>query len=87
MDYKAGEKGIYKGTVEIAGRSYGLMEKENKEGILIPAQLLKSREKGELMKIERHTKANGREELKAVQPKVKARERAHARELDQGISY
>ena len=87
MDYKAGEQGIYKGTVEIAGRSYGLMEKENKEGRLIPAQQLKSREKGELMKIEQHTKANGREELKAVQPKVQAREKAHEREMDQGISY
>jgi len=87
MNYKAGEQGIYRGTVEIAGRSYGIMEKENKEGRLIPAQQLNSREKGELMKIEQHTKANGREELKAVQPKVQERQKAQERDMDQGISY
>lgn len=80
---KEGEKGIYRGAYEIAGRSYGLLEKEDGTAKLIPAQQLESRERGHPMHIEKHTRYDGKEQLKAVQEHVRARERDN----DLGLSY
>jgi len=80
---KEGEKGIYRGAYEIAGRSYGLLEKEDGSAKLIPAQQLESRERGHPMHIEKHTRYDGKEQLKAVQGHVRARERDN----DLGLSY
>jgi hypothetical protein len=78
-----GEKGIYRGVYEVAGRSYGLMEKEDGTAKLIPAQHLESRERGHPMHIEKHTRSDGKEQFKGVQAHVRARERDN----DLGLSY
>ena len=78
-----GERGIYRGAYEIAGRSYGLMEKADGTAKLIPAQHLESRERGQPMHIEKHTRSDGKEQFKGVQAHVRARERDN----DLGLSY
>ncbi len=83
MELQEGEQGIYKGTYEVAGRSYGLMEKNDGTAKLIPAQHLESRERGHPMHIEKHHRHDGKEQLKGVQSHVRARERDN----DLGLSY
>jgi hypothetical protein len=83
MELQEGEEGIYRGTYEVAGRSYGLMEKDDGTAKLIPAQQLESRERGHPMHIEKHTRHDGKELLKGVQHHVRERERDN----DLGLSY
>lgn len=83
MELQEGERGIYKGTYEVAGRSYGLMEKNDGTAKLIPAQHLESRERGHPMHIEKYNRHDGKELLKGVQSHVRARERDN----DLGLSY
>ena len=83
MELQEGEQGIYRGTYEVAGRSYGLMEKDDGTAKLIPAQQLESRERGHPMHIEKHTRYDGKELLKGVQHHVRERERDN----DLGLSY
>lgn len=80
MELQAGEKGIYRGTYEIAGRSYGLIEKEAGQAKLIPAQQLQSREIGKEMQVQSHHRHSGKEELRGVQPHIKEMERQKTRE-------
>jgi hypothetical protein len=75
MELKEGEQGLYRGIHEVAGRSYGLMEKDDGTAKLIPAQQLESRERGHPMHIEKHTRRDGKEQLKGVQHHVRERER------------
>jgi hypothetical protein len=81
MELKEGERGIYRGTHEVAGRSYGLMEKDDGTAKLIPAQQLESRERGHPMHIEKHTRHDGKEQLKGVQSHVRTRERDNGLDL------
>jgi len=81
MTPKEGDKGIYRGTVEVAGRKYGILEQEHGNAKLIRADLLDSREKGKLMVIEKQEKYRDKEIFKAIQPEVRDRSR------DRGMSY
>jgi Ti-type conjugative transfer relaxase TraA len=91
MDLQAGEKGIYRGTYEIAGRSYGLIEKEEGQAKLILAERLQSREIGKEMQVQSHQRPSGKEELRGVQPHLKEMERQKTREPsrdnDLGLSF
>ena len=87
MELQPGEQGTYKGCYEIAGRSYGLMEKGDGTAKLIPAQQLESREKDRPMHIEAHTRPDGKEQLKGVQHHVREREKEQERDNDRGLSY
>ena len=82
MNTKEGDKGIYRGTVEVAGRKYGILEQEHGNAKLIRADLMDSREKGKLMVIEKQQKSWSKEiTFKAIQPEVRERSR------DRGMSY
>jgi Ti-type conjugative transfer relaxase TraA len=81
MELQEGEEGIYRGTYEVAGRSYGLMEKDDGTAKLIPAQELESRERGHPMHIEKYTRRDGKELLKGVQHHVRERDRDQGLEL------
>lgn len=81
MDVRAGDKGIYRGTAEIAGRKYGILEQDNGSAKLIRADLLESREKDKKMVIEKEKNYKGAEIVKAIQPEVRERSR------DRGMSY
>ncbi len=80
LEFEEGESGIYRGIFEVAGRSYGLMDKQNGEAKLIPAQFLATREKGEMMRVEKQMR-QGKEQLKAIQPRVNAREQDRGLDL------
>jgi len=82
MTLEEGEIGTYRGLVEVAGRRYGVMEKENGEGRLIASEDLETRKKGESMMIEKQTNYRGREMLKAVQPEVREQERERSKGFD-----
>ena len=81
MTPKEGDKGIYRGTVEVAGRKYGILEQEHGNAKLIRADLMDSREKGKMMVIEKQEKYRDKEIFKAIQPEVRERSRGR------GISY
>ena len=90
MDLQEGTFGTYRGTYEVAGRAFGLLETKNGEGKLIPAQQLESREKGESMFLANVMKQNGREEIRGVQPKQlleKIKTLQKQQEQDLGLSY
>lgn len=81
MHPQAGDKGIYRGTVEVAGRKYGVLEQEQGSAKLIRADLMDSREKGKMMVIEKQEKYRGQAIMKAIQPEVRERSR------DRGMDY
>lgn len=81
MDLKAGDKGIYRGMVEVANRKYGIME-QNGSAKLVAADHLESQKKGKEMVIEKQTNYKGYETLKGIQPEVRSLERSR----DFGIS-
>lgn len=84
VDLKEGDRGIYRGLVEVAGRYYGLMEQKSQRAKLIPAAQLESRQQGKDMVIEKQVGYKGREQLKGVQPQVRERNRSRERGLDIG---
>lgn len=84
MALNEGDKGLYRGQVEIAGRRYGIMEQEQGEVKLIAAAHLGSRQKGKAMVIEKHTNDKGQEKLKGIQPEVRERQRSRDRGMDYG---
>ena len=84
MELKEGEQGIYRGTVEIANRRYGIMEQENQSAKLIAADHLESRQKDKEMVIEKQIDYKGHEKLKGIQPEVRERERSRDRGLEIG---
>jgi Ti-type conjugative transfer relaxase TraA len=81
---KVGDQGIYRGTVEVAGRRYGIIEQDNKTAKLIRADLVESKEKGKAMVIESQKNIRGYETIKAIQPEVRERSRSQGREIDFG---
>lgn len=70
MKANDGERGIYQGSVKIAGNQYGFIKQDEKNGLLIPVDRFDSRELGEKTVIELKTNSAGRNELKAIQPNV-----------------
>ena len=84
MDIQEGDRGVYRGMVEIAGRRYGVLEQEQGRAKLIGADQLESQQKDKAMMIERHTNYRGQEKLKAFQPEVRQRERSRDRGIDYG---
>ncbi len=76
LDLKEGDRGIYRGLVEIAGRRYGVLEQGPGRAKLIGAEQLESRQKGQAMVIEKGTNYRGQEKLTAFQPAVRQRERS-----------
>jgi len=72
-ELKEGDRGIYRGNIEIAGRQYGVIEQENKQGKLIHVYKLESQKKGEEMVIERKMRLEGKDIFKGHQPAVRER--------------
>ncbi len=67
MQLQAGEKGVYRGMHEVAGRSYGLIEKADGTAKLIPARHLECREKGKTVQIEKRCFGIAKEIFKGVE--------------------
>jgi len=84
LDIQEGDRGVYRGMVEIAGRRYGVLEQEQGRAKLIGADRLESRQKNKAMVIEKHVNYRGQEKLKAFQPEVRQRERLRDRGIDYG---
>lgn len=84
LDIQEGDRGVYRGMVEIAGRRYGVLEQEQGRAKLIEASQLESRQKDKAMMIEKHKNFHGQEKLKAFQPEVRQRERSRDRGIDYG---
>lgn len=84
LELNEGDRGVYRGLVEIAGRRYGVMEQDQGQAKLIASDRLESRQKGKSMVIEKHTNYRGQETLKASQPEVRERERSRGRGIDYG---
>jgi Ti-type conjugative transfer relaxase TraA len=76
LDLKEGDRGIYRGLVEIAGRRYGVLEQGPGRAKLIGVEQLESRQKGQAMVIEKGINHRGQEKLTAFQPAVRQRERS-----------
>jgi len=72
-ELREGDKGIYRGTVEIGSQRYGIMEQEERQGKLIPLEQLSSRKMNKAMVIEKQTNSKGHEQLKGIQPRVQER--------------
>ena len=81
IDLNEHEWGIYRGTHHVAGRSYGLIEKEDGSAKLIPVQQLESREIGYPMHIQKQTRSDGEALLKGVQQHVRERKQDQDLEL------
>lgn len=84
LDIQEGDRGVYRGMVEIAGRRYGVLEQEQGRAKLIGTDKLESRQKDKAMMIEKHTNYRDQEKLKAFQPEVRQRERSRDRGIDYG---
>ncbi|MCB1826830.1 MAG: Ti-type conjugative transfer relaxase TraA [Coxiellaceae bacterium] len=84
MELQEGDRGVYRGMVEIAGRRYGVLEQEQGSAKLIEASQIESQQKDKAMMIEKHTNYRGQEKLKAFQPEVRQRERSRDRGIDYG---
>lgn len=80
LGIQAGDRGIYRGMVEIAGRRYGVLEQAGGQAKLIRADQLESGEKDKAMVIEKYSTFDRQEKLKAFQPEV--RQRAHSRDRE-----
>jgi hypothetical protein len=71
---------VYRGTTEVASRTYGILEKADGSAKLIRADLLKSREKNQAMVIEKTKDYKGVDFIKAIQPDVeRSRDRGRSR--------
>lgn len=82
--FAAGDQGIYAGSVELVGRRYGILHQAEGQAKLIPFDKLESRERGEKMVIQAQKTDQGLELLKAIQPKVREREKVRALERERG---
>jgi Ti-type conjugative transfer relaxase TraA len=78
--FKEGDFGIYRGSSEIAGRRYGVIEQKDGHGKLIPIQQVESRQMGKELKVERHCG-----KLRAAEPReFMDKERFKSRNRDSG---
>lgn len=84
LDIQEGDRGVYRGMVEIAGRRYGVLEQEQGRAKLMSVEHLESRQKDKAMVIEKYKNFRGQEKLKAFQPEVRQRERSRDRGIDYG---
>ena len=73
LDIKAGEKGIYRGEVDIEGKTYCVMEQENRQAKLVPAdEYTYYRENKEIV-VKKEKNYLGIAEFKAAHPKSRER--------------
>lgn len=81
LDIQEGDRGIYRGIVEIAGHRYGVIEQKHRKAKLIGVDHLESKQKDKAMIVENHINCHGQERLKAFQPE-EARQRERTRDFE-----
>jgi len=86
-ELKVGDKGIYRGMVQVEDRRYGVLDMGHGQAKLVPREMMESRHQGKAMEVEQKIDRQGKEQLRGVQAYDRQRERERRHDRDRGISF